>query len=116
MHEGGHRVDAEPPYYAAIFTSRRSGEDDEGYAEASSRMMELATAMPGFLGVDSAREDVGITVSYWRDIDAIKAWKRDAEHMLAQGEGRARWYDAYRLRITKVERDYGFTREGTMAL
>ena len=109
MSAGGHRVDTDPPYYAVIFTSTRTGEDDAGYAKAAARMEELAATMPGYLGMDSAREDVGITVSYWRDLDAIKAWKAHAEHLVAQGEGRRRWYDAYRMRIARVERDYDFT-------
>lgn len=101
----------EPPYYAVIFTSVRSAEDDAGYHAAAARMMELAATMPGFLGVESAREDIGITVSYWRDLDSITAWKRHAEHVAAKGNGRRLWYDRYHLRIALVERDYGFARE-----
>jgi heme-degrading monooxygenase HmoA len=52
-----------PHCYAVIFTSTRTDADD-GYAETAARMLELARSMPGFLGVDSAREEVGITVSY----------------------------------------------------
>lgn len=96
----------EPPYYAVIFTSRRT-EGDDGYAEMASRMMALAQQQPGFLGVESAREDVGITVSYWTDLASIQAWKRQAEHRQAQALGRERWYADYRVRIAKVERDYG---------
>jgi heme-degrading monooxygenase HmoA len=109
---GGHRVTAEPPYYAVIFTSVRSKTDDAGYAEAAARMMALAEGMDGFLGVESAREGLGITVSYWRDLASIKAWKAQADHLAAQAEGRQSWYDAYRVRIAKVERDYDFVREG----
>lgn len=112
MAGGGHPVDAEPPYYAVIFTSRRSRADDEGYRIASARMMKLAAMVPGFLGVDSAREEIGITVSYWRDLEAIEAWKRQGEHLAAQGRGRGSWYDAYRVRVAKVERDHGFARSG----
>lgn len=96
----------EPPYYAVIFTSRRT-EGDDGYVEMASRMMELAQQQPGFLGVESAREELGITVSYWTDLASIKAWKQQAEHRLAQALGRERWYADYRVRIAKVERDYG---------
>jgi heme-degrading monooxygenase HmoA len=95
-----------PPYTAVIFTSLRT-EGDHGYAEMSARMDELAARQPGFLGVESAREDLGITVSYWADQEAAQAWKRDAEHLLAQRRGREEWYAAYRVRIATVERDYG---------
>ncbi len=112
MAEDGHRVTLEPPYYAVIFTSLRSGEDDEDYAVMSARMATLAAGMSGFLGMDSARDSLGITVSYWSDLDAIKAWKAHADHLFAQREGRRAWYDAYRVRIALVERDHGFTRAG----
>ena len=95
-----------PPYYAVIFTSLRTGVDD-GYAETSDKMLEMAAQQPGFLGVESAREEVGITVSYWRDLESIKAWKAVAEHRQAQATGREKWYTAYKTRISKVERDYG---------
>jgi len=102
----------EPPYYAVIFTSTRSDEDEAGYQVMAARMMELAQARPGYLGVESVRdgEGAGITISYWTDLEAISGWKRDAEHLEAQGKGRRLWYDRYRLRITRVERDHGFER------
>ena len=98
-----------PPYYAVIFTSIRS-ETDEGYADTAARMLELATAQPGFLGVESARDGVGITISYWESIEAIRDWKMHAEHLLAQKMGREKWYAGFKTRICKVERDYGMTR------
>lgn len=94
-----------PPYYAVIFTSTRT-EGDNGYAEMAERMVELAAQQPGFLGIESAREDVGITVSYWTDLVSIKRWKADTDHLAAQKSGRQLWYDAYKVRIAKVERDY----------
>ena len=95
-----------PPYYAVIFTSQRT-EGDHGYGEMAKRMVELAAQQPGFLGIESAREDVGITVSYWRDLESIKAWKANIEHKEAQRLGREQWYSAFKARIAKVERDYG---------
>ncbi|GGX68327.1 antibiotic biosynthesis monooxygenase family protein [Saccharospirillum salsuginis] len=97
----------EPPYYAVIFTSVRTDLDATEYGDMAERMVELAHRQPGFLGVESAREALGITVSYWRDEASIKAWKQQAEHLEAQRLGRERWYADYRLRVAKVERDYG---------
>ena len=94
-----------PPYYAVIFTSLRT-EDDEGYGEMANRMLELAVQQEGFLGVESAREDVGITVSYWSDLESIKRWKQHGEHREAQRLGRQTWYSSFKTRIAKVERDY----------
>lgn len=97
----------EIPYYAVIFTSVRT-EGDKGYAEMADRMVELAQQQDGFLGVESARNEVGITVSYWRDLESIKRWKEHAEHSFAREKGRSEWYKSFKTRIAKVERDYGF--------
>ena len=96
----------EPPYYAVIFTSLRRS-DLRDYAETAARMEELAERQPGYLGHESAREEIGITISYWRDLQSIKRWKAQAEHREAQRLGRNRWYANYRIRIALVERDYG---------
>jgi heme-degrading monooxygenase HmoA len=94
-----------PPYYAVIFTSLRT-EGDDGYDAMSARMMDLVADQPGFLGAESARDGVGITVSYWRDLASIKQWKAQAEHLQAQALGHQKWYSAFKTRIAKVERDY----------
>lgn len=96
-----------PPYYAVIFTSLRT-DIEAGYADMADRMVELAAEQPGYLGIESARSGLGITVSYWESLEAIRAWKAHAEHRLAQERGRSDWYSAYRTRICKVEREYGF--------
>jgi heme-degrading monooxygenase HmoA len=96
----------EPPYYAVIFSSQRTP-GDNGYGAMAARMVELAAEQPGFLGIESAREDVGITVSYWRSLDAIRAWKSNAEHLEAQRLGHRQWYADFRVRVARVERDYG---------
>jgi heme-degrading monooxygenase HmoA len=98
----------EPPYYAVIFTSIRT-KVDEGYALTADRMVEMAAQQPGFLGVESARNEIGITVSYWASLEDIRAWKQVGEHKTAQEAGRQRWYSAYKTRICKVERDYGMS-------
>ncbi len=100
----------QPPYYAVIFSSIRT-DVAEGYGDMADRMAELAQEQPGFLGVESARQALGITVSYWDSLDSIRNWKQDAEHRIAQQTGRDRWYETYKVRICKVERDYGFERD-----
>jgi heme-degrading monooxygenase HmoA len=96
-----------PPYYAVIFTSTRTG-DDDAYAATAERMVELARTMPGFLGIESARatDGLGITVSYWTDEASIAAWKRQCEHAAAQARGKREWYAHYELRVARVERAY----------
>ncbi|HWU32706.1 MAG TPA: antibiotic biosynthesis monooxygenase, partial [Marmoricola sp.] len=96
----------EPPYVAVIFTSLRT-EGDNGYAVMSARMEELVASQPGFLGVESAREGLGITVSYWENEAAAAAWKQVAEHSIAQKRGKTAWYSDYQVRIAIVTRTYG---------
>src|SRR5687768_2753267 len=96
----------QPPYFAVIFTSLRTPEDN-GYAETAGRMVELAAAQPVFLGIESAREEIGITVSYWESLEAIKSWRENYEHSVARQKGRETWYAAFKVRICKVEREYG---------
>jgi heme-degrading monooxygenase HmoA len=99
-----------PPYYAVIFASLRSqrGEGDDGYADMAERMAALALRQPGCLGAESARnaDGFGLTVSYFASEDDILAWKRHAEHVLAQALGQTRWYEHYEVRVAKVERAY----------
>ena len=98
-----------PPYYAVIFTSLRTDIEKGSYLETAERMLELAQEQQGFLGMESAREEcVGITVSYWESLDAIKIWKGHAEHLVAQEKGKSLWYKAFKTRISRVERDYEF--------
>ncbi|MDF3867436.1 antibiotic biosynthesis monooxygenase [Pseudomonas denitrificans (nom. rej.)] len=101
----------QPPYYAVTFTSLRT-ELDEGYGATAERMLELAAQQDGFLGVESARgaDGLGLTVSYWRDEAAILQWKQQTEHRMAQQAGRRDWYSVFRVRISRVEREYGFER------
>ena len=95
-----------PPYVAVIFTSVRTDGDD-GYAAMASTMERLAREQPGYLGIEAAREGVGITVSYWRDEASAQAWKEVGAHLVAQRRGREAWYRDYRVRVARVTRDYG---------
>lgn len=96
-----------PPYYAVIFTSLRTN-GDNGYSEMADRMQALAKDEEGFLGIESAKNELGITVSYWKDLESIKNWKMNTEHTVAREKGKSEWYKAFKTRIAKVERDYDF--------
>lgn len=95
-----------PPYFAVIFTSVRTDGDND-YAETARHMLELAAAQPGFLGFESARQELGISVSYWASTDAILAWRENVAHRRAQGRAKD-WYRHFRVRVCRVEREYGF--------
>ncbi|SHI62904.1 antibiotic biosynthesis monooxygenase family protein [Flavobacterium terrae] len=96
-----------PPYYAVIFTSVRTNVE-QGYAEMSNLMVDMAKQQEGFLGVESARNEIGITVSYWKDLESIKNWKNNVDHLQAQRMGKQKWYESYKVRIALVEREYDF--------
>ena len=96
-----------PPYYAVIFTTIMRN-DDKGYHEAAKKMEALAKLQSGYLGIESARNDLGITISYWDSLEAIASWKMNADHTIVREKGRTLWYQKYQLRICKVEHDYGF--------
>ena len=102
----------DPPYYAVVFSSIRTEGDEDAYGAMAERMLELAAAQPGFLGVESVRgpDRTGITVSYWRDLESMKDWREDSEHRVAQANGRSKWYAGYRLRICRVEAETQFER------
>ena len=104
-------------YYAVIFTNQRTPNDPDGYEETAARMVELAAGQPGFLGIESVRDanGVGITISYWESLNAIREWREHAEHRIAQRLGREKWYEWFRLRIARVEGEYEFKRPAEIA-
>ena|SRR5438874_42277 len=101
----------EPPYFAVIFTSRRT-EVRDGYDDTSEQMVALASQQPGFLGYESARgeDGLGITVSYWASEEAITNWRRYAEHRVAQQKGMETWYSEFVTRVARVERARRFAK------
>ena len=99
-----------PPYYAVIFTTVKS-EDQEGYMEMNARMFALAQEQKGYLGIESAKGEIGISVTYWETLEDIARWKDHAEHRLAQAKGYDKWYKAFATRVCRVERDNIFERE-----
>ncbi|MBA4496566.1 antibiotic biosynthesis monooxygenase family protein [Paenactinomyces guangxiensis] len=101
-----------PPYYAVIFTSERT-EVTKGYEQMAERMLTLASEQPGFLGEESFRDEngFGVTISYWDSLEAIKQWKENSFHQVAQNLGKKEWYKRYKTRVCKVEKDYFFLSE-----
>ena len=93
-------------YYAVIFTSVRTDGDD-GYKRMADEMVELVSKQPGFLGAERVRDarGFGITGSYWESLDAIRQWKENPSHQIAQRMGKEIWYKQFAVRICKAERD-----------
>ena len=95
----------EPPYYSVIFTSVLK-QDPIGYSEMAEKIEQPAMEQPGYLGFESARSEIGISISYWKDLESIRIWKQNTAHLLAQKLGKVKWYKYYKIRIARVERDY----------
>lgn len=102
-------MNTKSPYYAVIFTSTRT-EGDNNYSEMAEKMVTMAKEQPGFIEIESAREEIGITVSYWKTLKAIADWKNNTDHLFAQQKGIKDWYLWYKVRICLVEREYDFER------
>lgn len=100
-------MEPQKPYYAVIFTSLRTPGDD-GYAAMAAEMEELARKQPGFLDFESARDGLGISVSYWESLEAIANWKAQLDHKEAQRKGIQQWYSWYKVRVCRVDREYEF--------
>ena len=102
-------MELQKPYYAVIFTSLRT-DGDQGYSQMAQEMEELARQQPGFIDVESARDGLGITVSYWESLEAIAHWKANMDHRQAQKNGIKKWYSWYKVRICQVHREYEFNK------
>lgn len=96
--------------YLVVFTSQRSNADETGYSAMADAMEALARTQPGFLDIQSWRDETGYgcTLSWWDSLEAIAAWKADARHQVAQQRGKDLWYDSFELQVCKVERAYRF--------
>lgn len=95
----------EPPYYVVVFTSVLAA-DPAGYEPMRTVMREAATKVDGYLGYESLRDErgFGISVSYWRDLEALDNWREHGKHVVARKLGRERWMEDYSVRVAKVER------------
>ena len=102
-------MELQKPYYAVIFTNRRTA-DDKGYSQMAEAMESLARKQDGFLDFEAARDGLGIEISYWQNLEAISNWKANMDHQVAQKRGIKDWYSWYKVRICKVEREYEFTK------
>ncbi len=101
-----------PGTIAVIFVAQRTGDDDAGYYAAAAQMDALAAQQSGYAGIDSVRREdgLGITVSYWADEAAAKAWRDHPEHAAIRDSGRARWYSHYSLHVAQIGRSYDWAK------
>ena len=92
--------------YAVIFKAEIN-KIDKSYSETALRMRELAINKYGcteFVAVTEGNNEIAI--SYWETQEQIVKWKQDAEHLVAQEQGRSTWYKSYRVEVVEVIREY----------
>ena len=81
------------------------------YFELVGMMREEIQNQPGFISIERFRhlddEDRVVSISTWESEDAIKEWKANLKHRMAQKEGKKLIFKSYRLRVANVIRDYG---------
>lgn len=99
-----------PDCIAVIFCAQRTADDDDAYAAAAGVMSNLATQQDGYLGQDSSRSEdgLGITISYWENDEAAKAWRDHPVHSAIRDQGRGKWYESYTLHVARIERSYAW--------
>jgi heme-degrading monooxygenase HmoA len=76
-------------------------------------MEAMAAAQPGYLGHESARDGIGITVSYWTDEASACAWYRHPDHAAIRNAGRGRWYSDFTVHVAQIARSYAWARPET---
>jgi len=92
--------------YAVIFKAEINTLDSN-YADIAKRMRELAIDKYGCCDFISTTEgNIEIAISYWNDLDQIKRWKQDSEHLKAQEIGKSDWYKSYTVQVVQIIREY----------
>jgi heme-degrading monooxygenase HmoA len=85
--------------------------DREAYLGIAAELRPLLDGIDGFISVErfQSLSEPGrvLSLSFWRDEEAVKAWRNTEEHRQAQKAGRGGIFSGYRLRIAHVVRDYG---------
>lgn len=94
---------------AVIFTSQRTKEIDN-YSETNDMLEAMAAELPGFIKTEWSRnaDGFGISISYWKTMEDARNFKLIPEHLMAQQNGRDKWYEWYNVKVCSVEREYGF--------
>ncbi|TPL81171.1 antibiotic biosynthesis monooxygenase [Mesorhizobium sp. B2-3-13] len=98
---------------AVIFEVQPAQGWREAYLSIAADLRPLLDGIDGFISIERfqslADPNRILSLSFWRDEEAVKAWRNTEEHRQAQKAGRGGIFAGYRLRIAHVVRDYGLT-------
>lgn len=101
---------------AVIFEVSPAEGRREDYFDLAKTLRPELEKIDGFVSIERfgslAEEGKILSLSFWRDEEAVKRWRTQLEHKAAQAQGRGGIFKDYRLRVASVIRDYGmFERE-----
>lgn len=98
---------------AVIFEVEPAAGKRDAYLGIAAKLRPLLDGIDGFISIERFQSLVDpnriLSLSFWRDEEAVKAWRNTEEHRQAQLAGRGGIFAGYRLRIAHVVRDYGLT-------
>ena len=96
--------------YAVIFEVWPNINGKEEYLNIASQLKLFLEKQKGFISIERfqslTNENKLLSLSFWEDEEAIKGWRNLFEHRMAQQKGRKELFDDYRIRVSKVVRDY----------
>jgi heme-degrading monooxygenase HmoA len=96
---------------AVIFEFWPAEEHRREYFDLAAELRPMLEGIDGFISVERFESVTApgkyVSLSFWRDEQAVAEWRRVAEHRVAQARGRGHIFTDYRLRVADVARDYG---------
>ncbi|QIB32964.1 antibiotic biosynthesis monooxygenase family protein [Ancylobacter pratisalsi] len=99
---------------AVIFEVWPSEGERQRYLDIAAELRSELVLVDGFISIERFQSlnepEKMLSLSFWRDEDAVQQWRNLPNHRLAQEKGRAGVFRDYRLRVASVDRDYGLTR------
>jgi heme-degrading monooxygenase HmoA len=96
---------------AVIFELTPADGHRQEYLDIAAQLRPLLDGIDGFISIERFESLTApgkiLSLSFWRDEDAVAQWRNMEWHRIAQARGRATVFDDYRLRVASVSRDYG---------
>src|SRR5205807_2246931 len=97
--------------YAVIFEVEPEPERRQDYLDIAAQLRPELEQIDGFISVERfqslTQEGKILSLSFWRDEEAVARWRRHEQHREAQRAGRGGIFQNYRLRVAAIVRDYG---------
>ena len=96
--------------YAVIFEVQPKPQHKQDYLDTAAQLLDELKAIPGFISVERfaslSSQHKLVSLSFWETEEAIKQWKANVNHKAAQAKGINEYFEDFRIRVARVERDY----------